>query len=132
MKSLKDISIKSTPAASAVLSILANRQTPIDINVLIDELKAKNISVNPATIYRIINKFYEKGIVSRIELGEGKYRYELQKDDHHHLICTNCGRIEDVEDKFMDKIEKEIRSKTGFLIKSHSLEFFGLCKNCQE
>lgn len=76
---------------------------------------------------------YKNDLIQRLEFGEGKFRYEIKKDKyhHHHLICTNCGKVEDVEGEFLTKMENEIKSKKGFLVKSHSLEFFGICKNCQ-
>lgn len=129
---LKQHGIKNTTARSEIISILDKQSKPLDVVAIIDLLRSNSFSTDQATVYRILNTFYKKGIVSRIELGEGKYRYELQKDDHHHLICTNCGSIADIEDKFMNKFEKEIKEKKGFLVKSHSLEFFGLCKNCQK
>lgn len=129
---LKDTGLKNTEARMAVLACLESELSPMDAGSLFNFLKKQGISADQATVYRILNTFYEKGIVKRIEIGEGKYRYEVTADDHHHLICTNCGRIEDIEDKFMDEIEKEIYKKKGFRVKSHSLEFFGLCRKCQQ
>ncbi len=125
------VSLKKTPARSAIKEFLLDSSSPVDIEQVIKYLRSKNLNTNKVTVYRIMDFMFENGLVSRLEFGEGKYRYELQKDDHHHLICTNCGRIEDIEDKFMEKFEDEIREKKGFLVKSHSLEFFGVCKQCQ-
>lgn len=130
-QSFKDAGIKSTGSRIAVLEILENDGTPMDVSMIIKSLDKMGLNPDQATVYRILNTFYEKGIIKRIEIGEGKYRYEKSDMDHHHLICSDCGSITDVEDEFMEKIEKEIELKKGFLVKNHSLEFFGLCQNCQ-
>lgn len=127
---LRKADLKVTPARLAVIKYLESVKNPTDVDTIIESVEKKE-NVDPATIYRIINTFFEKGIIKRIELGEGKYRYEIAGNHHHHLICTNCGRIEDIEGEYLKDMENKIRSKRGFLVKSHSLEFFGLCKNCQ-
>lgn len=123
--------IKKTPARSAITQFLSSSNSPVDAMQIIKYLRGKNLNTNKVTVYRIMEFMLKNGIVNRLEFGEGKYRYELQKDDHHHLICSSCGSISDIEDKRMEKFEEEIKRKTGFLVKSHSLEFFGICQNCQ-
>jgi Fe2+ or Zn2+ uptake regulation protein len=55
-------------------------------------LEKNNIKSDPATVFRIVNMFTEKGLTKQIQLNEGKFRYELSsKEDHHHLICEKCG-----------------------------------------
>jgi Fur family ferric uptake transcriptional regulator len=122
--------IKVTPARTAVAKYLGSINKPVDVDTITNEVRKKD-EVNTVTIYRILDIFLSKGIIKRIELGEGKYRYELAGSHHHHLICTNCGNISDVEGEYLKDMEDKIRSKKGFLVKSHSLEFFGLCRNCQ-
>lgn len=127
-KTLHDKGLKTTSARIAVLSLLEKQKNPTDVLSIVENL---NNQADQATVYRIVDLLTKKGIISRLEFGEGKYRYELQKSHHHHLICENCGGIEDVEGDYINEIENEIRHKKGFLVKSHSLEFFGICKNCQ-
>jgi Fur family transcriptional regulator, ferric uptake regulator len=69
----------------------------------------------------------------QIQFQEGKLRYELAgKEHHHHLVCENCGKIEDVLSRVIPALEEEIKNKHKFLVKRHSLEFFGLCEDCQK
>jgi len=60
-------------------------------------LRKKHLETNKVTVYRILDFLFKNQIIERVEFGEGKYRYELKKNHHHHLICTNCGRVQDVE-----------------------------------
>lgn len=131
-KELNKLNLKATPARIAVLSLLESTDKPLDISSIIDYLESRKIEADPATIFRIINAFTDKGLTKRIEFGEGKFRYELStKEDHHHLVCNKCGGIEDISDCNILNLEKDIEKKKGFTVISHSLEFFGICKNCQ-
>ena len=122
---------RKTPAREAVTEFLSLADAPVDIEQIINFLRSKSLNTNKVTVYRIIEYLYKEGIVNRLDLQEGKFRYELAKDDHHHLICDNCGKIDTVSDTVIPEVEKEIQKKQNFLVKRHSLEFFGLCKNCQ-
>jgi len=123
--------IKNTPARSAISEFLKNSECPVDALQIIGFLRSKKLKTNKVTVYRIVDFLYKNGIVNRLEFGEGKFRYEIKKGDHHHLICGNCDSIEDINDTTVPSLEKEIQQKYKFLVKRHSLEFFGICKNCQ-
>ncbi len=130
---LQDASLKATPARIAVLKFLEITDQPVDVSLIINYLKKEDISIDPATIFRMMNDFLAKGITKEIQLEKGKVHYELfSKGDHHHLVCEGCGKIEAVEDNFVPQMEKELARKHQFLIRRHSLEFFGLCHNCQK
>lgn len=128
-KLLKNSGLKITQSRMAVLDLLEKQRKPMDVFSIVEDLSKK---ADQATIYRVLEVFTKKGIINRLDFGEGKYRYELQESHHHHMVCTNCGAIKDVPGDFLGRFEKEIRNKEGFLVKSHSLEFFGLCLQCQK
>jgi len=129
---LRQADLKATPTRLAVLSLLEKTNRPVDVGSIIDYLKENSIKADPATVFRIVNLFTEKGLTRQIHLNEGKFRYEpSSKEDHHHLICNTCGSIEDISDCSIDVLVKEINKKKKFLVKNHSLEFFGVCKQCQ-
>ena len=92
----------------------------------------KKIKGDPATIFRTMNSFAQRNIVRPIELREGKVRYELASTkEHHHFICKNCNEIQDISDCNISLLERKVELKKGVVISHHSLEFFGLCKNCK-
>lgn len=129
---LKSVNLKATPARLGILEVLENTAKPLDVASLIDYLKQHNVKADKVTVFRIMNILREKGLVIPIQLGEGKFRYELSsKADHHHFICQNCGAIEDISDCNIFELEKDIRKKKGFIVKNHALEFFGICNLCQ-
>lgn len=130
---LQEASLKATPIRVAVMQFLESTEQPVDAQSIINYLKQKHVDADPATIFRMMNDFLEKGITRQIQLNEGKARYELSnKRHHHHLICTNCGKIKEVEGDFLKQMEEEIYKDKKFKVKDHSLEFFGLCADCQK
>jgi len=124
--------LKRTRARVTVLDILEQEKSPVDVKKIVDGLGKRKVKADQATVYRIMDAFYKKGIVERLELGEGKFRYELSKrDHHHHLVCEKCGSIEDVRADAIEMLEKKLAKNTGFNIKRHCLEFYGECIKCQ-
>lgn len=128
---LKQADLHVTPARIAAMQLFETHDKPVDAQHIIEHL-SKELGVDRVTVFRILNTFTEKGLIRKVEFGEGKARYELNTGEHHHLICQECGRIESIEDCHIEMFKKEIKEKTGFIVKSHSLEFFGICKNCQK
>ena len=129
---LNEANLRATPARLALLKLFETSDKPLDVHSMIEFLEQKDIKTDPATVFRIVNMFMEKGLVKPIQLNEGKFRYELSsKTDHHHLVCEKCGGIEDISDCNINALEKEIEKMKQFKVTSHSLEFFGICKSCQ-
>jgi Fur family transcriptional regulator, ferric uptake regulator len=95
-----------------------------------DEIR-KISTLDKVTVYRTLESFVTAKLVNRVEFGDGVTRYEITHGHHHHIVCTECGVITDVENCLEEKKVKELEEKTGFIVSSHSLEFFGLCKKCQ-
>lgn len=130
---LRKVSLRATPARIAVLNLLEKTKQPIDVNKIVNFVNNEGIKTDPATVFRIMNMFTQKGITISVQFQEDKARYELaNRKHHHHLVCEKCGKIENVSGQFLCTLGKEIQSKHKFLVKRHSLEFFGLCFNCQK
>ncbi len=129
---LRKLELKATPARLAVLKLLEKADIPLDVATIIAHLKIREIDADPVTTFRIMNIFTEKGLTKKVHFQEGKFRYELSSNaDHHHLVCESCGNIEDISDCNINQLEKDIESKKKFKVTSHTLEFFGICSNCQ-
>lgn len=123
--------LKQTKSRLAILSLLQENKTPLEAPEIIQLLSQKKLKTDSATVYRILDIFYEKGLLKKVHLAKsGVTYYELNTDDHHHFICQNCNIVEDVSDCNLQKFARTIEERKGVVIKSHSLEFFGLCKNC--
>jgi Fur family ferric uptake transcriptional regulator len=93
------------------------------------------------TVYRTLELLAQMGLITKLTLGDGQSRYEFKsgekKEHHHHLICTECGKIIDYTE-FLDeelelvkKTEERLAKKYDFKITDHNIEFLGLCKKCK-
>src|SRR5258708_10195524 len=117
---LNNVELRATPARLAVMRLLETTNQPIDVSMIIEYLTQQDLQTDPATAFRIINMFTQKGITKQISFHEGKFRYELaSREEHHHIICENCGKIEDFSDCAIPELEKDIQKKKQFLVKSH-------------
>jgi Fur family transcriptional regulator, ferric uptake regulator len=108
-----------------ILNLLENSDLPVSVPDILVKVKA-----NKTTVYRELDQFLSDGLVKEVEFGDGKKRYEIEKSHHHHLVCKNCGKIEDIEINEKSLLTK-IKTKSNFKIENHSIEFFGLCNLCQ-
>jgi len=130
---LNQMELRATPARVAILQLLEFTKEPIDVTTVIEHLQKEDIATDPATVFRIMNMFTQKGIAIPIQFQEGKTRYELAgKIHHHHLVCENCGKVEDISISIIPTLEKEIQKKTELFNQKTFLEFFGVCSDCQK
>ena len=86
--------------------------------------------ISLGTIYRNLETLSKSGIVQKLELGGAQKRFDVHSDDHYHLLCTKCGRLEDVEAKPIPDIENMFRNASGYQITGHQLVLTGLCPDC--
>lgn len=130
---LNDVQLRATPARIALMQLLETSNKPLDVSAMIAYLHKEHIQTDPATVFRIINMFTQKGLTRQIQLHEGKARYERTTfSDHHHLVCSTCGDIQDISDCKIDLLQQEIEKKKQFEVTSHSLEFYGICHTCKK
>lgn len=127
---IRETGLKVTPARLAVIKFFYRTKKPAHIADIIKALVSQRIYADQATIYRIVENFYEKGLINRLQFQKRKFYYETNREEHHHAICSSCGKIEDISNCSLQKLEKEIEKKHNFKVESHSLEFFGTCSNC--
>lgn len=124
-----------TPVRRALIEILVAAREPLSPDELLERLAKRRMSINKTTIYRQLENLLRLGLVHEVRLGDRPVRYELadpHDSHHHHLVCTACGRVEDVElPGDLSTFEKAITRRKKFIVLRHSLEFFGLCRKCQ-
>jgi Fur family transcriptional regulator, ferric uptake regulator len=132
---LKEKGYKLTPQRRAILNgIIDSEGSHLTAEELYDLVKVACPEIGLATVYRTVQLLEEMGVVYKLDLDDGRSRYELcQQDDthqHHHLICNECGKVIEVQGDLLDEIEDVIEKKYEFTIQNHSLKFYGLCKEC--
>jgi Fur family ferric uptake transcriptional regulator len=83
------------------------------------------------TVYRTLERFVRAGLLREVRLDDGVRRYEpAARGHHHHLVCTSCGEMRDIETCVLEPVESRVLQEHGFRVSRHSLEFFGTCERC--
>ncbi|RQD70566.1 MAG: transcriptional repressor [Tindallia sp. MSAO_Bac2] len=133
---LKEKGYKLTPQRRAVLNIIMeNPGKHLTTEEIYDLVKVQCPDIGLATVYRTLQILDEMDLIMKINLDDGcsRYEYNVHQDDHehHHLICTNCGKIMEVNEDLLDSIEAQIEKDYDFTITDHKVKFFGLCSTCR-
>lgn len=135
-KQLHAKNYKLTPQREATLRVLLERED--------DHLSAENVfllvkekapEIGLATVYRTLELLSELKVVDKINFGDGVSRYDLRKEGvehfHHHLVCMECGAVDEIMEDLLEDVEKIVERDWGFQVKDHRLTFHGVCKQCQ-
>ncbi len=95
-------------------------------------LRKRGLSVSRATVYRTIDVLVKNNMIEKLDIGDGRARYEYnEKNMHHdHLICTNCGKIIEFHNAEIEHQQLLIAKKHKFKLIDHSHQLFGICKDC--
>lgn len=118
-----------TTPRKTILSIVT--EDPLTAQEIYQKLLNENKQYDLATVYRNLELLVQLKLVTKVQFGTGSARYEKTgKAHHHHLICEHCGSIEDIHLKEKALLQQITQTST-FKVERHSLEFFGLCKNCK-
>lgn len=129
---LKRNCLKITPGRISVLSLFQKNSKPLSAEEILKQLKG--IKINLVTIYRTLESFEKKKIIKRVDLRKDSVFYELVEDGchHHHIICKQCGYVEDFDVSDEKKLFSNAlkKSKKFSKIIDHSLELFGVCILC--
>lgn len=87
--------------------------------------------ISLGTVYRTLGVLRDADLVRELHLRGAHGRYEEQGDTHHHVLCTECGRIEDITAGAFGALAAQARAATDFEIEEHRLEFYGICPTCK-
>ncbi len=131
---LKSSGLKATLPRLKILEVFQNTtQRHMTAEDVFKVLLAEGSDVGLATVYRVLMQFEQAGILSRNHFETGKAVFELNEGKHHdHLVCLDCGRVEEFFDAEIEKRQKSIASTRGFELQDHALSLYAYCtkKNC--
>lgn len=131
---IKNSGLKATLPRIKILEIFQKAQqrhmTAEDVyKALLDE----RADIGLATVYRVLTQFEQAGLLSRNHFESGKAVFELNEGHHHdHLVCLNCGRVEEFYDPQIEERQRAIAEERGFGLQEHSLALYASCMktNC--
>jgi Fur family ferric uptake transcriptional regulator len=116
-----------------IASILQREPRFLSAAELYERLKRDGARVSLSTVYRTLDRLRAKGEVTERTDAEGEATFMLCEPahHHHHAICAECGRVEDVDCTAMEQFSESLRALHGFELDGHAMEFFGRCHACR-
>ncbi len=128
VRKCKEIGLKITPQRLAVYEVLLKSTNHPTVEDIYEEVKKRYPYVSLATVYRTLETLERIGLVKRVCFWGNSARYDANLNEHHHLICEKCGRIEDVN------LDQEINIPEhfhGYKTHGYSVNIYGFCPKCQ-
>ena len=132
-KDLRKAGLKVTLPRLKILELLENSSTRhLSAEDIYRRLLESNEDIGLATVYRVLTQFEAAGLVSRHHFENGMAVFEINHGTHHdHLVCLECGRVEEFMDSGIEERQTAVANKLGFEIRDHSMILYGQCKRTQ-
>lgn len=130
---LKRNKIKITSERTAIISVLEKSKLPLSPLAIFEQIMTGFPKPNLTTVYRNLEMLEKLNLVRRVSIEPTSFSYELtlNRVHHHHIVCRKCAKVAELE-SVSERFIKEVAKNTDFKIENHSLEFIGLCKECQK
>jgi Fur family ferric uptake transcriptional regulator len=122
---------RPSPVTDAVRKVVAEDDRHLwsldDLHARVRELVG---SANFSTILRAVTTLEGAGVLDRVDLGDGRARFEARQEHHEHVRCSSCGRVAEVPGCVVEGSAAAVRASTGFVVRGHQLVFSGTCPEC--
>ena len=130
---LKQHNLPVTAPRLAIAEVLLTSERHLSAEEVATEVTARGRKVGTATVYRALDTLLESGLLVERDFGEGFRRFEPARDipHHEHLVCTQCGRVEEFRDERLERMTTLIAESRGFARQRHLLVINGVCRECQ-
>lgn len=132
---LQDEGYRITKSRKAVIEVVANSHYVISPLDVFEQARQEYPGLGLVTVYRTMDKLTELGLIQRVHQPSGCRGFVPAFTGHQHLlICERCGKVEffNGDEEGIKPLLASVEAQSGYQIKSHWLQFFGLCKNCQQ
>jgi Fur family ferric uptake transcriptional regulator len=130
---LKSVGLKATLPRLKILSLFeTSTERHLTAEDIYRVLLNDHEDIGLATVYRVLTQFEQAGLLIRHHFESGKAVFELNKGGHHdHLVCLQCGRVEEFFDPEIEKRQDQIAKERGFTIREHSMYLYVDCAKAQ-
>lgn len=133
-RNLKNIGLKATYPRLKILDLFqSSEQRHLTAEDVYRALMNDGMDIGLATVYRVLTQFEQAGLLERHYFESGKAVFELNEGGHHdHLVCMQCGKVEEFFDAEIERRQNQIATERGFAIREHALYIYADCKreNC--
>jgi Fur family ferric uptake transcriptional regulator len=130
---LKSMGLKATLPRLKILELFENAPVRhLSADDVYRILLSENMDIGLATVYRVLTQFEQAGLLERHHFESGKAVFEIRAGQHHdHLICIDCGRVEEFFDEEIERRQNKIAKGRGFVIQEHALYLYVECNKAE-
>ncbi|MFW5991976.1 MAG: Fur family transcriptional regulator [Halanaerobiaceae bacterium] len=123
---------RMTKQRRLILKVLKNTDTHPTADWIYEQVKKEISNISLGTVYRNLKLLSEMGKIQVLDYGSSYSRFDGNPQNHYHFTCNQCERIFDLDIPHDTDINEKLNKTTPFAIKSHRMEFYGLCPDCQK
>jgi Fur family ferric uptake transcriptional regulator len=134
LASLRGAGYRGGGARIRVVELLGRQDCLLSAQEIFDLLRREGRPVGIASVYRVLDTLTELGLVQRVDLGEGLYRYEAVRpggEHHHHVVCDDCGRVDAFTDQPLERALSGVAGRLRFAVGAHDVLLRGSCDDCR-
>ncbi len=130
---LRQYGYRLTPQRRVVIKAIASNQEHLTPTAIYEQVHQRHPGIGFVTIYRTLDILARLKLICELHAGGSCRSYTIgAPGHHHHLLCSNCGKVVAFIGCELESIQRGLSKQTGFRIDGHLLEFIGLCRACQE
>jgi len=122
---------KRSKQRERILELLGQTESHPTADWLYQKLKKEFPTLSLGTVYRNLNILVEQKLIQKLPFGSTHDKYEVIKSPHYHLVCENCGSVQDFNMPQYTDINEQAQRMSHFNISRHRIDFFGTCEKCQ-
>jgi len=123
--------MKVTPQRIAIYEVLVNSNEHPSAEMIYKKLSHEFPTMSLATVYKSLDVFKKAGLVQELNVGEYSFRYDGKTTSHPHIICTECHKVEDINDNIFADLLDKISDFTQYNVEKQQLYFYGKCPQCK-
>jgi Fur family transcriptional regulator, peroxide stress response regulator len=128
---LREKGFKVTPQRLAIYDVLYNTTEHPSAEVIFNQLQPHYPTMSLATVYKTIEILREIGLVQVLNVGEDSFRYDANTENHPHVRCMVCKRVDDIFDVDSSDFMAKVAEKTAYELTGQQFYFYGVCPDCQ-
>lgn len=123
--------IRLTAQRRAVLEVVERSHDHPTANEIFQRVQSLHAGIAYGTVYTALKALVNEGLVRELKFGDAASRYDGRTEEHHHILCLDCGALAEVEVQLTPAQLAEAAAQTGYVVKQHHIQFSGYCPACQ-
>ena len=133
IEQLQTRGMRVTPQRAIIFEAIEHLEGHITAEEIFAQVQKINPYVSLATVYRTLELLQGMDLINQTNFGRSQAYFALKNHGpHHHLVCSQCGRIEEFSDEVFDSVRRDLQARYGFQAHTDHMSIFGLCHSCQE